>query len=58
LSLIGRDASKWQVSERTLSRVVKYAGDRPLPLFPGGKRKPEAKKLNAIVSPLGAVSTI
>jgi putative DNA-invertase from lambdoid prophage Rac len=33
-------ASEWRVSERTLSRLVKkYAGDRPLPLLPGGKGK-------------------
>src|SRR5581483_10043170 len=33
-------ASEWRVSERTLSRLVKrHAGDRPLPLLPGGKGK-------------------
>jgi hypothetical protein len=38
--------------------MVKHAGVGPLPLFPGGKRKAEAKKLNAIVSRFGALSTI
>ena len=33
-------ANEWRVSERTLSRLVKkYAGDRPLPLSPGGRGK-------------------
>jgi DNA invertase Pin-like site-specific DNA recombinase len=37
-------ASEWRVSERTLSRLVKkYAGDRPLPLSPGGKGKPKRR---------------
>lgn len=37
-------ASEWRVSERTLSRTVrKYAGDRPLPLLPGGKGKPKRR---------------
>ena len=37
-------ACEWRVSERTLSRLVKkYAGDRPLPLLPGGKGKPKRR---------------
>ena len=36
--------SEWRVSERTVSRLVKkYAGDRPLPLRPGGKGKPRRR---------------
>jgi len=37
-------AGEWRVSERTLSRLVKkYAGDRPLPLLPGGRGKPKRR---------------
>jgi putative DNA-invertase from lambdoid prophage Rac len=37
-------AGEWRVSERTLSRLVKkYAGDRPLPLSPGGRGKPKRR---------------
>lgn len=37
-------AREWRVSERTLSRLVKkYAGNRPLPLLPGGKGKPKRR---------------
>ena len=37
-------ASEWRVSERTLSRLVKkHAGDRPLPLLPGGRGKPKRR---------------
>jgi len=37
-------AGEWRVSERTLSRrVKKHAGDRPLPLMPGGRGKPKRR---------------
>ena len=36
--VLGRDASEWRVSDRTLSRMVKHAGDAPLSLFRGWKR--------------------
>ncbi len=37
-------ANEWRVSERTLSRLVKkHAGDRALPLLPGGKGKPKRR---------------